>query len=109
MEELQQNKTALEGSGKPLLKIRISFFFGQLLFFKLCFSLFTFSQTWYIAKTLNLEASLGVVFVALSVPRLIFMIVGGAVADKFPKKHYVLLQYHSSDSCRNHSHMVHCR
>ena len=28
MEELQQNKTALEGSGKPLLKIRISFFFG---------------------------------------------------------------------------------
>ena len=27
MEELQQNKTALEGSGKPLLKIRISFFF----------------------------------------------------------------------------------
>ncbi|MGR6003018.1 MFS transporter [Bacillus cereus] len=38
------------------------------------------------AKTLNLEASLGVVFVALSVPRLIFMIIGGAVADKFPKK-----------------------
>ena len=29
MEELQQNKTALEGSGKPLLKIRISFFFGD--------------------------------------------------------------------------------
>ncbi len=26
------------------------------------------------------------VFVALSVPRLIFMIIGGAVADKFPKK-----------------------
>ena len=71
MEELQQNKTALEGSGKPLLKIRISFFFGLTTLFKLCFSLFTFSQTWYIAKTLNLEASLGVVFVALSVPRLI--------------------------------------
>ena len=69
MEELQQNKSALEGSGKPLLKIRISF--GRLLFFKFRFSLFTFSQTWYIAKTLNLEASLGVVFVALSVPRLI--------------------------------------
>ena len=106
MEELQQNKTALEGSGKPLLKNTNFLFLWAATLFKLCFSLFTFSQTWYIAKTLNLEASLGVVFVALSVPRLIFMIVGGAVADKFPKKYYVLLQYHSSDSCRNHSHMV---
>ena len=44
MEELQQNKTALEGSGKPLLKIQISFFFGQLLFFKLCFSLLLFHK-----------------------------------------------------------------
>ena len=43
MEELQQNKSALEGSGKPLLKMRISFFFGQLLFssFALAFLLFT--------------------------------------------------------------------
>ena len=90
MEELQQNKSALEGSGKPLLKIRISFSLGSYSLSSFAFSLFTFSQTWYIAKTLNLEASLGVVFVALSVPRLIFMIIGGAVADKFPKKHYVL-------------------
>ncbi|WP_242316191.1 MFS transporter, partial [Bacillus cereus group sp. BfR-BA-01355] len=56
------------------------------LFSSFALAFFTFSQTWYIAKTLNLEASLGVVFVALSVPRLIFMIIGGAVADKFPKK-----------------------
>jgi MFS family permease len=53
-------------------------------------SFFTFSQTWYIVKTLNLEASLGVVLVATSVPRLLLMIVGGALADKFPKSRIML-------------------
>ncbi|PEC84058.1 MFS transporter [Bacillus cereus] len=87
MEELQQNKSALEGRGKPLLKnTNFLFLWAATLFSSFALAFFTFSQTWYIAKTLNLEASLGVVFVALSVPRLIFMIVGGAVADKFPKK-----------------------
>ena len=87
MEELQQNKSALEGSGKPLLKnANFLFLWAATLFSSFALAFFTFSQTWYIAKTLNLEASLGVVFVALSVPRLIFMIIGGAVADKFPKK-----------------------
>ncbi|MCU4768354.1 MFS transporter [Bacillus toyonensis] len=87
MEELQQNKTALKGSGKPLLKnTNFLFLWAATLFSSFALAFFTFSQTWYIAKTLNLEASLGVVFVALSVPRLIFMIIGGAVADKFPKK-----------------------
>lgn len=87
MEELQQNKSTLEGSGKPLLKnTNFLFLWAATLFSSFALAFFTFSQTWYIAKTLNLEASLGVVFVALSVPRLIFMIIGGAVADKFPKK-----------------------
>ncbi|GAB6617705.1 MULTISPECIES: MFS transporter [Bacillus] len=87
MEELQQNKSALKGSGKPLLKnTNFLFLWAATLFSSFALAFFTFSQTWYIAKTLNLEASLGVVFVALSVPRLIFMIIGGAVADKFPKK-----------------------
>ncbi|EJR49024.1 hypothetical protein IIM_03803 [Bacillus cereus VD107] len=87
MEELQQNKSALEGSGKPLLKnTNFLFLWAATLFSSFALAFFTFSQTWYIAKTLNLEASLGIVFVALSVPRLVFMIVGGAVADKFPKK-----------------------
>jgi len=87
MEELQQNKTALEGSGKTLLKnTNFLFLWAATLFSSFALAFFTFSQTWYIAKTLNLEASLGVVFVALSVQRLIFMIIGGAVADKFPKK-----------------------
>ncbi|KFM99124.1 MFS transporter [Bacillus clarus] len=87
MEDLQQHKSALEGSGKPLLKnTNFLFLWAATLFSSFALAFFTFSQTWYIAKTLNLEASLGVVFVALSIPRLIFMIIGGAVADKFPKK-----------------------
>ncbi|WP_243525023.1 MFS transporter [Bacillus pseudomycoides] len=87
MEELQQNKSAPTESGIPLLKnTNFLFLWAATLFSSFSLAFFTFSQTWYIAKTLNLEASLGVVFVALSVPRLIFMIVGGAVADKFPKK-----------------------
>ncbi|QWH08772.1 MFS transporter [Bacillus mycoides] len=87
MEELQQNKSALEGSEKPLLKnTNFLFLWAATLFSSFALAFFTFSQTWYIAKTLNLEASLGIVFVALSVPRLIFMIIGGALADKFPKK-----------------------
>ncbi|MEK0223445.1 MFS transporter [Bacillus proteolyticus] len=87
MEELQQHKSALEGSGKPLLKnTNFLFLWAATLFSSFALAFFTFSQTWYIAKTLNLEASLGIVFVALSVPRLIFMIIGGALADKFPKK-----------------------
>ncbi|MGE6596241.1 MFS transporter [Bacillus proteolyticus] len=86
-EELQQHKSALEGSGKPLLKnTNFLFLWAATLFSSFALAFFTFSQTWYIAKTLNLEASLGIVFVALSVPRLIFMIIGGALADKFPKK-----------------------
>ncbi|OQR54322.1 MFS transporter [Bacillus sp. CDB3] len=87
MEELQQNKSALEVRGKPLLKnTNFLFLWAATLFSSFALAFFTFSQTWYIAKTLNLEASLGIVFVALSVPRLIFMIIGGALADKFPKK-----------------------
>ncbi|PFZ35221.1 MFS transporter [Bacillus wiedmannii] len=87
MEELQQNKSALKENAKPLLKnTNFLFLWAATLFSSFALAFFTFSQTWYIAKTLNLEASLGVIFVALSVPRLIFMIIGGAVADKFPKK-----------------------
>ncbi|EEK76417.1 MFS transporter [Bacillus cereus] len=87
MEELQQNKSALKENAKPLLKnTNFLFLWAATLFSSFALAFFTFSQTWYIAKTLNLEASLGIVFVALSVPRLIFMIIGGALADKFPKK-----------------------
>ncbi|CAG9612571.1 Enterobactin exporter EntS [Bacillus rhizoplanae] len=87
MEELHKSKLALKEMGTPLLKnTNFLFLWAATLFSSFALAFFTFSQTWYIAKTLNLEASLGIVFVALSVPRLIFMIIGGAFADKFQKK-----------------------
>ncbi|WP_129729410.1 MFS transporter [Ectobacillus funiculus] len=88
MEELQQNQKL----SVPLLSASLFrnsnflYLWAATLFSSFALAFFMFSQTWYIVKTLDLEASLGLVFLASSVPRLIFMIVGGAVADKFPKK-----------------------
>ncbi|MCK6255949.1 MFS transporter [Fictibacillus sp. KIGAM418] len=45
-------------------------------------AIFLFSQSWYIVKTLNMEASLGMVMIASSIPRLLFMAVGGVIADR---------------------------
>ncbi|RWZ58702.1 MFS transporter [Halobacillus fulvus] len=48
-------------------------------------SFFLFSQSWYIVNVLGLEASLGLLYIASSVPRLIFMVISGTVADRFSK------------------------
>ncbi|WP_408006658.1 MFS transporter [Pseudalkalibacillus sp. A8] len=48
-------------------------------------SIFMFSQSWYVVEVMNLQASLGLVFIASSIPRVLFMILGGAVADRFNK------------------------
>jgi MFS family permease len=61
------------------------FLFIATLFSGLGLSLFVFSQSWYVVQVLDLEASLGLIFIASSVPRIIFMVIGGAVADRFSK------------------------
>ncbi|MFX3627997.1 MAG: MFS transporter [Ectobacillus sp.] len=88
MEELQQNKPfPVADSGTSLFQnANFLYLWTATLFSSFALSFFMFSQTWYIVKKLDLEASLGLVFVASSVPRLLFMILGGAAADKFPKK-----------------------
>ncbi|MED1864769.1 MFS transporter [Fictibacillus nanhaiensis] len=45
-------------------------------------AIFQFSQSWYVVKTLDKEASLGIVFIAANVPRILFMAVGGVLADR---------------------------
>ncbi|KZE68742.1 hypothetical protein AWM68_00225 [Fictibacillus phosphorivorans] len=45
-------------------------------------SIFQFSQSWYVVKTLDKEASLGIVFIAANVPRILFMAIGGVLADR---------------------------
>ncbi|WP_257347914.1 MFS transporter [Pseudalkalibacillus decolorationis] len=48
-------------------------------------SIFMFSQSWYVVEVMGLEASLGLVFIASSIPRVVFMVIGGAIADRFNK------------------------
>ncbi|NJP37521.1 MFS transporter [Alkalicoccus luteus] len=45
-------------------------------------SFFLFAVNWYVVDSLGLEAMLGLVFFASSVPRLVFMLIGGALADR---------------------------
>lgn len=54
-------------------------------------SFFLFSQSWYVVHVLGLEASLGILYVAVSVPRLLFMIISGTVADRFSKTKIMFL------------------
>ncbi|WP_379970357.1 MFS transporter [Ectobacillus sp. sgz5001026] len=88
MEELERNNPLSVSKLNASLFRNTNFLYlwAATLFSSFALAFFTFSQTWYIVKKLDLEASLGLVLVASSVPRLVFMIIGGATADKFPKK-----------------------
>ncbi|WP_267879694.1 MFS transporter [Caldalkalibacillus mannanilyticus] len=55
------------------------------LFSSLSVSFFMFSQSWYVVEVLKLEASLGLIFIAASVPRLLFMALGGVIADRMSR------------------------
>lgn len=48
-------------------------------------AIFQFSQSWYVVKTLDKEASLGIVFIAANVPRILFMAIGGVLADRMSR------------------------
>ena len=54
-------------------------------------SFFLFSESWYIVNVLNLEASLGLIYIASSIPRLLFMIISGTVADRMSKTKIMFL------------------
>ncbi|MBX0358202.1 MFS transporter [Halobacillus sp. Nhm2S1] len=54
-------------------------------------SFFLFSQSWYVVNVLGLEASLGMLYIAVSIPRVLFMIISGTVADRFDKAKIMFL------------------
>ncbi|MGR9048149.1 MFS transporter [Halobacillus faecis] len=54
-------------------------------------SFFLFSQSWYVVNVLGLEASLGILYIAVSIPRVLFMIISGTVADRFDKTKIMFL------------------
>ncbi|WP_306973534.1 MFS transporter [Alkalibacillus salilacus] len=67
------------------------YFFLTLLASTLSVSFYLFTVNWYVVDELQLEAKLGLVFFASSVPRLVFMLIGGAIADRVNKATVMLL------------------
>jgi MFS family permease len=55
------------------------------IFASLAFSIFLFAQSWFIIQELNMNASLGIIFIASAIPRILFMFIGGAISDRFKK------------------------
>lgn len=49
------------------------------------YTMFFMTTTWYVISDLGSSGSLGIVLIAITVPRLVMMSFGGVVADKFKK------------------------
>ncbi|WP_079525357.1 MFS transporter [Halobacillus hunanensis] len=82
MEGLQAAKE-LECSRRSLFKTKsFVMLWVASLFSSLSMSIFMFVQSWYVVQGLGLETALGIVLISLSVPRIIFMMVGGVLSDR---------------------------
>ncbi|WP_042414035.1 MFS transporter [Geomicrobium sp. JCM 19038] len=55
------------------------------------FSIFLLAETWYVVDELNNQAALGLVLAATSLPRVLFMVFGGAYADRLKGSVLMLL------------------
>ncbi|GAJ99960.1 MFS transporter [Geomicrobium sp. JCM 19055] len=55
------------------------------------FSIFLLAETWYVVDELNNQAALGLVLAATSLPRVLFMVFGGAYADRIKGSVLMLL------------------
>ncbi|SFL71256.1 Major Facilitator Superfamily protein [Gracilibacillus orientalis] len=49
------------------------------------FSMFFMTTTWFVISDLNSASSLGIILIAITVPRILMMAFGGVIADKFKK------------------------
>lgn len=65
---------------KPFIFLLLSSIFSSL-----GASMFLFTQSWYIIKVLNFEAAVGAVMIGSSVPQIIFLFIGGVIADRWNK------------------------
>ncbi|WP_255822116.1 MFS transporter [Halobacillus shinanisalinarum] len=96
---MEQTQQAVESvnEGDSLFRTR---FFVMLwvasLFSSLSMSMFMFVQSWYVVQGLGLEVALGLVLISLSVPRIIFMMVGGVLSDRKDQSRIMFLSDLSS-------------
>ncbi|MGP4070953.1 MFS transporter [Piscibacillus sp. B03] len=75
---------AIDQEEGPSVFKNVNFLLFVLTFLASSFSVsfFMFTVNWYVVDFLRLEAMLGLVFFASSVPRLMFMLIGGVIADR---------------------------
>ncbi|GAA0368702.1 MFS transporter [Bacillus horti] len=83
----ESSKLEEQGQSTPSLFKQHNFIFLWIAsaFSSISISMFLFSQSWYVVDRLGLEASIGLIFIASSVPRLLFMAVGGVLADRMSR------------------------
>ncbi|MBD1372616.1 MFS transporter [Hazenella sp. IB182357] len=65
------------------IKKEILFILISSLFSGLAISIYLFTEQWYVINYLGLKASLGIVMMATTIPRVFFMAIGGVLADRF--------------------------
>ncbi|WP_020006706.1 MFS transporter [Salinicoccus albus] len=70
----------------PLIKNRtFVLLFAASIFAVTGFSMFLTTTTWYVITDFNLPSLLGIVLIAITVPRLVMMAYGGVLADNYKK------------------------
>ncbi|WP_368505576.1 MFS transporter [Alkalihalophilus sp. As8PL] len=79
------NETEVVKVPSVFKEYRFVLLFLTLLVSSFSVSFFMVATNWYVVDYLGLEAMLGIVFFASSVPRLLFMLIGGVIADRMSK------------------------
>ncbi|GAF11215.1 LOW QUALITY PROTEIN: MFS general substrate transporter [Bacillus sp. JCM 19045] len=71
---------------KPILKNRAFIFLFLASFLAIIgFSMFFMTTTWFVISELGSASSLGIILIAVSVPRVLMMAFGGVIADRYKK------------------------
>ncbi|MEC2072005.1 MULTISPECIES: MFS transporter [Alkalihalophilus] len=82
---VEREESAVVRERSLMKEYRFLLLFFTLLVSSLSVSFFMVATNWYVVDYLGVEVMLGIVFFASSVPRLIFMLIGGVIADRMSK------------------------
>lgn len=72
------------------------------------FSMFFMTTTWFIISDLGSASSLGIILIAITVPRILMMAFGGVLADKLDDNH-VQHQFHPRSPTNYHICIKQCK
>lgn len=90
--ELAQEVTPLDEKPSSLLKNRkFLYLWIASIFSSITLSLYIVAEEWYVVKKLGMSESLGWVMVATTIPRILFMSIGGVIADRFSRSTILFL------------------